>query len=183
MSVSNVSSGLQPLSLPSKSNDEHHKRQQDNKAGADTNTDSDKKSKGQTGNHATDVGVNGHLMTAEEREAAAKKARQDAVDLSKMNLRIARARDHSKMMDSETANAMKAQLVASFANLKEDDASAIFKAKRVVNVPIAQELADKTIRDNAMANTESIFETPPEKPTAKPTAKPNDNIVAQAKNL
>ena len=71
MSVSNVSSGLQPLSLPSKSNDEHHKRQQDNKAGADT--DSHKKSKSDgfstgNGNHATDVGVNGHLMTPEERE-------------------------------------------------------------------------------------------------------------------
>ena len=181
MSISNVSGGLQPLSLPSKSNDDNSKRQQDNKAGADANTDSNKKSKNHEGNHATDVGVNGHLMTAEEREAAAKKARQDAVDLSKLNLRIARVRDHSKMMDAETANTMKAQLIASFANLKQDDASAIFKAKRVVNVPIAQELADKTIRGKAMENTPSIFETPIKE--EKPPTKSNANLVEQAQNL
>ena len=163
MSISNVSGGLQPLSLPSKSNDEHPKRQPDTKGGTDANTDSNKKSKGHEGNHATDVGVNGHLMTSEEREAAAKQARKDAVDLSKLNLRIIRARDHSKMMDAETAQALKSQLIASFGNLDKDDASAIFKAKRVVNVPIAQELADKTIRGNAKENaTGNMFETMPD---------------------
>ena len=169
MAISNVSGGLQPLSLPNKSGDELPKRQQDGKAGTNTEDDKDKKSKGQAGNHATDVGVNGHLMTTEEREAAAQQARKDAVDLSKLNLRIIRARDHSKMMDSETAQTLKSQLVVSFANLDKDDASAIFKAKRVVNVPIAQELADKTIRGNAKENaTGNMFETmPDDKPSSK----------------
>lgn len=152
------SSTLQPLGLPKQAGDGKQNRKNPLLDDGKQKQNTDKTA----GNHATDVGVGSHKMTAEEQEIASQKAREQAVDMSLMNARIMRNTDTSKLLDSDVAQTLKERLVMGFAGLQADDANYIIKPKRTVNMPIVQELAKQTLKEKAKAFLQAV-EAQPEK--------------------
>lgn len=154
-----IKTNLQPLVLPQHTN--QHKQDQKNNPNTGDNNDKPKTA----GNHATDVGVGGHKMSAEERELASQKAREQAVDTSPFNTRLMRHHGYGKELPADVLKKLKQQLIMGFARLDADDAGYIAKPKRTASMPIVQELAKQAVRQRASDFIKSTVQNQEKPPT------------------